>query len=378
MSGGTLICTGNFELPDKNAAAHRVVNNAKLLKNLGFNTVFLGACRSERYFKGYVKRDYGVGFDIYEQSYPFSVRQWANQMFDIGNLQNLARQYPDTAAVILYNTTYASLLAAKKAFSPQGIRVIYDCTEWNGYTEGNIIKRVVKKLDAGLIESGLERHCDGVIAVSRTMRKRYEAKAPVLLLPPLVDTREDLWRQEPIEGKRFPFCYAGSPSDKDRLDLLLEAFSRLPKDKAELRIIGLTGEEYSASQGDEGGFVAPENISFFGRLSHRETIREILSCGCFVFLREPTKRNTAGFPTKFVEAYTCGVPIITTAVSDVSYYKDGSCVVLDEASPDRIAEAMSAILAQPASSRKIREAFDFRNYEDSCRKWLERTVCRTD
>ena len=45
MRQGTVIYAGNFELPDKNAAAHRVVNNAKLFKELGFDTVFLGTCR---------------------------------------------------------------------------------------------------------------------------------------------------------------------------------------------------------------------------------------------------------------------------------------------------------------------------------------------
>ena len=73
-----------------------------------------------------------------------------------------------------------------------------------------------------------------------------------------------------------------------------------------------------------------------GRLSHRETVKYILGCNCYIFIRRSDKRNNAGFPTKFAESYTCGVPIITTDVSDVgeyikksgytelSYYEDGS------------------------------------------------------
>jgi len=37
-----IIYYGPFQLPDKNAAAHRVINNAKLLRELGYETVFLG------------------------------------------------------------------------------------------------------------------------------------------------------------------------------------------------------------------------------------------------------------------------------------------------------------------------------------------------
>ena len=38
----TIIYIGSFEMPDKNAAAHRVLNNARNLRELGFNVVFVG------------------------------------------------------------------------------------------------------------------------------------------------------------------------------------------------------------------------------------------------------------------------------------------------------------------------------------------------
>ena len=42
----TILYIGGFELPDKNAAAHRVLSNAKLFKLLGYNTVFIGTDKS--------------------------------------------------------------------------------------------------------------------------------------------------------------------------------------------------------------------------------------------------------------------------------------------------------------------------------------------
>lgn len=377
MDRGTVISMGNFELPDKNAAAHRVVNNAKLFRLLGFNTVFLGACRSDRYFSGYQKRGFGGEFDIYERSYPFSAKQWAAQMFDITDLRELAGRYPDTVAVILYNTPYATLCAAEKAFSRKGIRVLYDCTEWNGMTEGAIPKRAVKKIDSKLIETRLPRHCDGIVAVSRTMQTRYQGERPVLLLPPLVDIRDPIWRQEPMSKDCFTFCYAGSPSDKDRLDLLVAAFSRLPRGAAELRIVGISREEYIERYGGDGE-PPSDDVSFAGRLSHEDTVREILGCGCFVFLRDATRRNTAGFPTKFVEAFTCGAPMITTAVSDVPFYADDGCEILTEASVDRICRALERALGRQRGPRPLRNTFDYRNYEDACRLWFERILCRTE
>ena len=268
MKQGTIICVGNFELPDRNAASHRVVNNGKLLRELGYRTVYLGTSRGNRWFDGIVQRDYDCGFDVYEQSYPFTAKQWASQIFDINNIRELVRRYPDTAAILLYNTQYATLAAVRRAFSKKGVCVLYDCTEWNSFTEGSLLKRTVKSTDSRLIERFLPGQCDGIITVSTLMRARYGDKKPLLLLPPLVDTQDAIWRQTPRKEERFTFCYAGAPSDKERLDLLLEAFARLPAGAAALRIIGMTREEYAAQHPETAALTKTEGVVFTGRLPH--------------------------------------------------------------------------------------------------------------
>lgn len=40
MHKGTILYVGGFELPDKNAAAHRVLSNAKIFRELGYNVFF--------------------------------------------------------------------------------------------------------------------------------------------------------------------------------------------------------------------------------------------------------------------------------------------------------------------------------------------------
>ena len=377
MNRGTVIITGNFELPDKNAAAHRVVNNGKLLRSLGYNAVFLGTNREEPYFSGIKKRGYGAGFDMYEQAYPRSVRQWAAEIFDMTNLRTLTGNYPDTVAIMLYNTQYATVRAARKAFVCKGIRVLYDCTEWSTYTEGSFVKHAFKSLDSRLIEQKLPQQCDGIIAVSSMMEQKYGGRKPLIVLPPLVDTEDAIWKQKKEKRDRFTFCYAGSPYDKDRLDLLLEAFSEMPSNVA-LRVIGVTKDAFVSRLPAAAPFADHAGITFTGRLTHCETVREILSCDCFVFLREPTRRNDAGFPTKFVEAFTCGVPVITTAVSDVPAYADRKCVILPDVSPAGLREAMQKALAQGSAPAAPRDAFDYTKHADAFRLWLEMVLCKKD
>ncbi|MCR5783509.1 MAG: glycosyltransferase [Clostridia bacterium] len=361
---GTIIYVGNFELPDKNAAAHRVVNNGKLFGCLGFNTVFLGTSRTE-HFDGLAQRDYFKDFDVYEQAYPESVAGWVKSIFDIRNINSLVEDYTDTAAVILYNTQYATLLSVKNALRGTCVRVIYDCTEWNGFTEGNFIRRATKSLDSRLIEKRLASACDGIIAVSRTMYDSYSGKKETLLLPPLVDAGDAVWHQQPEKNDVFTFLYAGSPSDKDRLDVLIKAFVGLPEGSAELRIIGVTQTEYS-------GVGIPDGVRFAGRLPHKDTIKEILGCGAFVFLREKTRRNNAGFPTKFAEAYTCGVPVITTDVSDIYDYPDENITVLPDVSEESVRNAMIDALSGITENRCLRYSFDYNRKTEECRRFFDR------
>ena len=47
----TILYIGGFELPDKNAAAHRVVANGKALRELGYSVVFFDSNRECNKFK---------------------------------------------------------------------------------------------------------------------------------------------------------------------------------------------------------------------------------------------------------------------------------------------------------------------------------------
>ena len=52
MTRGTFVYIGGFRLPDKNAAAHRVMSVAKNLQNLGYSITFLHKTNNENAEKG--------------------------------------------------------------------------------------------------------------------------------------------------------------------------------------------------------------------------------------------------------------------------------------------------------------------------------------
>ncbi|NUT90382.1 hypothetical protein HNO91_28520, partial [Pseudomonas corrugata] len=74
MDKGTIIYLGGFELPDKNAAAHRVVANAKIFCELGYKVCFIGISNVVSDKK--IKKEVFFGFDSWSIPYPQNRIDW--------------------------------------------------------------------------------------------------------------------------------------------------------------------------------------------------------------------------------------------------------------------------------------------------------------
>ncbi len=374
MTNGTILYTGNFELPDKNAAAHRVMNNAKIFHALGYRTAFLGVVRNES-FDGI--RQSSFDEDIYEESYPESSKEWLRHIFDTKNIRALAEKYDDVRMVITYNAPYAAFKAVKRAFRNTAVKVAYDCTEWNSYADGSFLKQWYKKIDGFEIEHFLSKKCPDLIVISSMMERKYH-RCNLLRIPPLVDLSDPVWHQKREEHRGFfEFCFAGEVSNNESLDKVVQAFCMIDDPALRLRIVGITKEDYiRLIPSHEAAVRSDDRIRFEGYVSHDLAVKYTLSCDCYIFVREKSKRNRAGFSTKFVEAYTCGVPIIMTGFDDIGRYigsKDDG-ILLNDISVEAVKECMLEMAAHGKSTeRKLREVFDYQSYVGETEKWVLRS-----
>ena len=66
---------GGFELPDKNAAAQRVMTNAKLLREMGYEVIFIGISKDIAHAPQMVD-----GFESRSIAYATSVKEWIKQV----------------------------------------------------------------------------------------------------------------------------------------------------------------------------------------------------------------------------------------------------------------------------------------------------------
>lgn len=373
---GTILYVGNFELPDKGASANRVVSNGKLFQKLGYKVAYLGIQKQSE-FSGIQVLE--AERSMYVEAYPKGVKQWFLHMCSVQNIMKLIHQQGDVCMVILYNVPYILLKRVKHALRKTDIHVVYDCTEWTGVTDGSKIKKIVKRIDEYFIRTKIADTADGMLVISKRMEQAYGNKKPLLRIPPLIDIKDEIWHQElEKENKAFEFCFAGIlDGNKESLDVIVEAFGKLREEDVVLRIIGVTEQEFCDFYPNGRKLLenSREKICFMGRLSHRETIRYVKHCDCYIFIRQDDIRNNAGFPTKFSESYSCCMPIIATDISDIKWYmtKRTRGSVLSASSVEAVAEAMQKEVKQGKRTEKdIMDAtFHYETYEEVCAKWLK-------
>ena len=372
MAKGTVLYVGNFELPDKGASANRVVSNAKLFNSIGYQTVLLGvtkdkACTDIRP----LKNDFGLM--MYERPYPVSMKMWLGHMYSSEYINKMIKLHEDIVLVILYNMPFSALKAVKKACKGKHIKVAYDCTEWADVTDGNAVKRFVKKRDEKLIRNKLADVADGLIVISSMMERQYQGCKAMVKLPPLVDIEDSIWHQQPEQHEGFEFCFAGQLDGlKESLDLVVKSFASVCDKRTKLRIIGVEREDFKKIYPEVINELAQcgNNVIFMGRLTHEETIRYVLGCDCYLFIRYSNIRNNAVFPTKFAEATTCGASVITTDVSDIKIYENEKTIILDYVNTEIISAAMKAVKNKINTKENMKNTFDYRQYKSEAVTWL--------
>jgi len=298
------------------------------------------------------------------------------------------KEVPD--AVVAYNYPSVALNKLRKFCKGNHIKLYADCTEWY-QGQGNILARTVKNLDTNFRMKYVQPKLNGVIVISKFLFDYYKAKETnLILLPPLVDTEMEKWRPPSKEeyAEELQLVYAGSPGmgSKDKLDKVINALSIIRKQWPELlfkfTVIGLTRNQFLTSFNIKTLSKEDENhFNFLGHLSHLESIKEIQKANFQIFIREENLVNTAGFPTKFVEAITSGTPVLTNLSSNIGdYLIDGvNGFILDLSSENKFVMSLKNAFSQSKEKlntlkRNCREnnPFEYRKYIAEVKNFLDR------
>lgn len=344
-----ILYVGGFILPDKNAAAQRVVGIAKALRDSGHNVIFLNAPKDSvtEEWKTY------FGFECYE----YTREKMPRYLTTIDKIVSVIER-KNISVVIAYNYPAVALDKLVNYCRKKNVKCYADVTEWY-VAKGNPLFRVIKNCDSNLRMKKIHFKMDGVIAISEYLYNYYRDRVETVKIPPLVDIKEEKWVA--LERKNVDttkLVYAGSPdSQKERLDLLVNCVEEVSfTHSILLDIVGITQAQYESIYGARYCGTA---VRFHGRVSHEEALRFVKDADWSVVLRDNNLVVKAGFPTKVPESITAGTPIIANRFSNIDEYLDDTNSILI----NDISELPSAI--EKAISYKPLvdiSKFDYRNY----------------
>ena len=177
-----------------------------------------------------------------------------------------------------------------------------------------------------------------------------------------------------INGK-FKILFVGRHIERKGITYLIEAAKYLPRDKFEIRIVGVGDlTEQLKKQAEESG----ANIIFTGKLSPEDLANEYKNANVFVLPAiVDSKGDTAGLGVVLIEAMELGLPIVASNVGGIpDVVVDGkSGILVPEKDPVALADAFKRLADDPALTESLLAGA--RKRIDECFTWdgiIERQV----
>lgn len=324
-----IIYCGCFRLPNFDAASSRVLNNAKAFHSLGHDVKLLswgGQYRETDLCEDGKYRLNGMEYIITgELDFQGSFLYRFLQMYKRGSktmaLLNEMSEKPDL--IVMYNADYCWTKQVLNYCKKYNVKIANDITEWYDNNELHFWDILPNHFNM----ASLQLRVNNKICIS-TYLDRYYKESNNLLLPPLCDPDDGKWKASIDDNRVKAFdgvtlIYAGNPAKKDCLHSVINAVNTLANKGKAIRflILGITRESYIRRYGKyllDGSL--NDNVIFLGRVSQDLIPAYYKKADFMVLLRKPNRKNMAGFPTKFAESMTSGVPVITNATSDLANY----------------------------------------------------------
>jgi glycosyltransferase involved in cell wall biosynthesis len=342
-----IIYIGQFRLPAQDAAAARVLNVGRSLRQAGHQVSYIswgGQQKKEHRGEDGVYRVDGFPYEVTgELDFKGNLSKKVWKKLCQGKktkylLQDRLGQYD---AIIAYN---CSLIQWLVPFCKRNhIYLISDVTEWYDYSELKLYERPIYYYKMRYLQKKIKNK----IVISKYLENYYN-KSHNIIIPATCDASEVKWHQNIDNAKAYvksfngvTLIYAGNPAKKDLVHNVINVVQRLVVEGSNIRflILGITRENYllrySAMLHTRS---LHEDVIFLGRVPQEVIPSFYHQADFMVLLRDQTRKSNAGFPTKFAESFTSGTPVIANLTSDIGQYlKDGETgLVVGEPSEETV------------------------------------------
>ena len=366
-----ILYIGGFELPDKNAAAHRVLSIAKAWRDASIEIIFMGVTKDCSECDVLKTKTEIQGFTAYSIPYPQKKSDWIGYLTNIESVKRLIEFYGEIDGVVCYNYQAIAFEKLRRYCKQHDIKIYSDCTEWYNTDGASLIFKFLKGFDTWYRMTVVHKKMDGLIVISNYLKNYYRRCENVAVVPPLVDTEEDKWLENSKNlGDGINFIYAGQPGNKDKIGEIIDAYQGIEKKyKCKLWVVGISMEQFLQSYPSIEGKEIPKTVAFLGRVSHLDSLSYLKGADCSLIIRDSTRTNNAGFPTKFAEAVTLGVGVIATGISDLEEYSDmlDNMLIVDNS----LYNTMESFIEKGMCRGKQSRIFDYRNWTEKLARFLD-------
>lgn len=382
-----ILLFSQFGLPDSCPAATRVMNLARLLRELGHEPRLLGVA----YAQGSVLtgEEDGLAYTMLQAN----ACQGLQAGKRVRDLDRQIRRYLAEAdkpfdMIILSNVYYDHARAFRQYARKHGARIAVNAVEWYALDDERFrgLGGGINLLKNRIALRHIHVRMGNVIAISTLLYRYYAVRGcRAALIPTIVDMKEYEGLTHPAHD-RLRIAYAGSPARKDYILNAVRALTLLTAEERSRIEMHLWGPTLSQLRGlglPEGLLGAcGDALVCHGRIPYAEVKQRVAEADFTVLLRPDRRYANAGFPTKVGESMACGTPVICNLTSDLGLYvRDGETgLVLSDESPEACAAGLRRALKMTADEleamrgaarREAEEAFDYRNYSGVLRRFLQ-------
>lgn len=322
-----VIYLGPFSFPNGGAAARRILGIARALQEAKFEVkVACGQMSSHNY-----SSEWFEGIEVFSlnertaERLPRQLKHLAYLTMGRKTVVWLDSLNYKPHTIILYSGYSPYLLHLLPWARTNKVRLVFDAVEW--YDPASRIGWFSPyQLNIELAMRLLLPRVGFVISISSYLNNYYIGRGcRSIVVPPTLDVFSTASRANGRELNRpLELVYAGSPGRKDLLDNIVEAVLRLYQagHALHLSVAGITRtkfEEYSDVLKLASSDVSA-CIEFLGTINHAESINLVRKADFSILLRNDARYSRAGFPTKFVESFALGTPVIANLTSDLHLY----------------------------------------------------------
>lgn len=379
---GWIAYVGSFRFPEGEAGSRRVLGIARSIASAGYRVV-VGSGDSEPQSPSRLCNDSTsasidhIGLRELLPAGASNLARSVRYLLTFGRLtvKWLDAQTPRPSAVILYGCQSPYMLRLLPWCRRNNIPLITDIVEW--YDPRQVMGGLFGPfyMSSQLAMRQLAQRSDGIIAVSSLLKDHYSnLGCRVIRIPPTLDVQGIAVSSCPErDASRITLVYSGTPGRKDLLGSVIRAVRQVDPAGREVRllVVGPSETQVARLLGESGPL--PDCIQLVGRLPHHQAMKTISQADFSVLLRPSMRYANAGFPTKLVESFCSGTPIICNITSDLGQYvHDGlEGIVCRDHTPDGFAEGLRRALAlspvrrgdmRRAARKQAEESFDYRRY----------------